>query len=78
LRGFCILSMDLSVTCSKLILLWDGMHSSRYIVRICSEYGACNADMISKCNELGVSLKWCNRVNIKMAVWDYFVQIVGW
>ena len=78
LRGFCILPVDLSVTCSKLLLIWDGIHSNRNIVKICAEYCSCNVDIMTKCNELGLSLNWCKRVNVKMAVWDKFVNIVGW
>ena len=45
---------------------------------MCSEYSSSKSDVVTKCNNLGLSLMWCNRLNVKYAVWDKFVDTVGW
>jgi hypothetical protein len=73
-----MLPMDLTILRARLMLLWDGMRSSRHIITVCSDYCSHNASIMTECNNLGLSLGWCSKFDIKVAVWDKFVKSVGW
>jgi hypothetical protein len=78
LRGFGILPMDLYIKRVRLVLLFDCLKSERNIVKLCA---ACNLeceDVINECEELGLFMSGVCKNEVKFAVWNSFVSIVGW
>ena len=78
LRGFDMLPMDLYVKRVRLLLLFHCMKSERNIVKLCAKFNLECDDVVNECEELGLFISGVCKNDVKRAVWDEFVSIVGW
>ena len=78
LRGFMMLPIDLYILRSQLLLLNVALHSSRKVVKVCSDFMCYCDSVIVKCTELDVCLEFSTNNDIKQAIWNVFVKLCNW
>ena len=78
LQGFCMLPLDFMLIVCVYYSYSDCFKSESCVVRMCAEVSADDEDVVRLCNEFNFALKWFSKAEIKEAVLQIFIDIVGW